>query len=165
MKVSTIKTLLQPVKMLAVVCIVSLLFNQELFAQEESKSFEVRYFTEDSEANGVTDFKGETSIFSTPERVDFLSHYADYAKRFFDDPNLNTKAATDREVSSLMDQLKPQPLPRVRTRKRLSEWKWTGYKKGQQEADMEQLAWWKNQSETHIEGHSLVFDQIGRAHV
>jgi len=139
-----------------------LLFTQDLFAQEESKSFEFRYFTEDSEANGETDFKGETSIFSTPERVDFLSHYADYAKRFFNDPNLNTKAATDREVSSLMDQLKPQPLPQVRNRQRLSEWKWTGYKKGQRETDMKQLAWWENQSGTSIGDHSLVFNRSAR---
>ncbi len=162
MKICHIKTLLHTGKMLAVACIVSLLLSQDLLAQEISRSFEFRYFTEDSEANGVTDFKGETAIFSTPERVEFLSHYADYAERFFNDPELNSKAATDKEVSSLMDQLKPQPLPQVRTRKRLSEWKWTGYREGQQEEEREQLAWWKSLSSTHIEDHSLVFNKKSR---
>jgi hypothetical protein len=89
MKISQIKFFIQAGKTLAVACIASLLFHQQLFAQEKSKSFEVRYFTEDSEANGVTDFKGETAIFSTPERIEFLSHYANYAEWFFNDPNLN----------------------------------------------------------------------------
>ncbi|MBS3775722.1 MAG: glycosyl hydrolase family 2 [Bacteroidales bacterium] len=162
MKISHIKTLLHAGKRLAVACIVSLLLSQGLFAQEISRSFEFRYFTEDAEANGETDFKGETEIFSTSERVEFLSHYADYAKQFFNDPKLNKEAANDKAVSSLMDQLKAQPLPQVRTRKRFSEWKWMGYKEGQREEESEQLAWWKSKSGTHIENHSLVFNRNAR---
>ncbi len=52
---------------------------------QPSKSFELRYFSDDPGANGETDFKGETQVFDTDQRVEFLKHYADFSKRFFDD--------------------------------------------------------------------------------
>ena len=162
MKFNQSESFLKPIHLLWLIGIALFLFHQDLYSQTESKSFEFRYFTEDSEANGETDFKGETEIFSTPERIEFLSHYAEYAKRFFNDPELNTKAVSDREVSSLEDKLKPQPSPNVRTRKRLSNWQWTGYKKGQRAKEKQHLAWWKDLSNTRLENHSLVFIKNGQ---
>ena len=52
---------------------------------QPSKSFELRYFSNDSKANGETDFKGETQVFDTDQRVEFLKHYADFSKQFFNE--------------------------------------------------------------------------------
>ena len=46
-----------------------------VYAQIAS-SFELRYFSKEKEANGITDFKGETAIFNTDQRVEFLRVYA-----------------------------------------------------------------------------------------
>ncbi len=54
-------------------------------SQPLSVGFEVRHFSKDTKANGGTDFKGETSIFNTDERIDFLKYYADQASAYYGD--------------------------------------------------------------------------------
>lgn len=69
---------------------------------QSSSTFELRYFTSDPKANGETDFKGETEWFDTEERVSFLNEYADFASRYFDNPGLDKKIVTDKEISHLL---------------------------------------------------------------
>ena len=53
---------------------------------QTATTFEMRYFTPDAAADGVTDFHGETEWFTTPQRVEMLGKYARYASRFWGDP-------------------------------------------------------------------------------
>jgi len=48
----------------------------ETIAPVLSRSFELRYVTENRKACGESDFNGPTSIFSTEQRVEYLKHYA-----------------------------------------------------------------------------------------
>jgi len=88
-------------------------FTIEATAQP-SKSFELRYFSEDANANGETDFKGETEIFNTGQRVDFLKHYAVFGKQFFNDSQLNHIVVSDEEAVLAVSNIKPQPVPEFR---------------------------------------------------
>src|SRR5690554_3861539 len=106
------------------------------FAQQTSSSFEIRYFTKDMKANGETDFKGETSIFDTEQRIRFLAYYANEVSAYYGDKDLNTEVAPDNEVKSLMTSIKPQPLPEVRTRIPLEEWRWLSSLPGQYEKSL-----------------------------
>ena len=121
------------VKLFCLLSCVYLINN--LNAQTLSKSFELRYFTKDAKANGETDFKGETEYFNTEQRVEYLSKYAEVAKQFFADPNLDSKVVADEQLKQAMQQLKPQPLPEIRKREQLNQWKWMGYKPGQREKE------------------------------
>ncbi len=101
-------------------------FLQVAGAQPVSSTFELRGFSTDPAANGETDFKGPTEVFDTEQRVAFLNTYADYGRRFFDDPDLNTEVVTRADVRDALRRIKPQPLPSVRRRIRLDEWKRLG---------------------------------------
>jgi len=63
-----------------------------------SRTFEFRAVSKDPKADGETDFKGKTAVFSTEERVAFLNVYADYASAWFGDPKLDTLAAPPAET-------------------------------------------------------------------
>ena len=89
-----------------------------------SQSFELRYVTADSRANGETDYKGATEWMTTDQRVAYLTHWQQYASKFFGDQTLAEQVVTDDEVATAMKQLKPQPLPLVRQKMVLDEWKW-----------------------------------------
>lgn len=91
---------------------------------QESTSFELRYVTSDVKANGETDFKGATEWMTTDQRVQYLTHWQRYASEFFGDQSLAEQVVTDEEVATAMKQLKPQPLPQVRQKMVLDEWKW-----------------------------------------
>lgn len=110
--------------------IITLLFYAASLAAQKSnvlsRSFELRYVTSDERANGETDYKGATEFFTTDQRVEYLSHWADYAASYFNDKNLDRQAVSNEEVKAAMMSLKPQPLPEVREQIRLEEWKWTG---------------------------------------
>jgi len=142
--------------------VLSFCFQTFTLAQEATRSFELRYFTNDAKANGETDFKGETEYLTTEQRVDFLKQYADYASRFFNDPELNTKVVEDEEVQSAVAKIKPQPQPSVRNRMALDEWQWLGYKKGQHTESALKLARWQQQPEVSIEEGKLVFTNDNR---
>ena len=111
---------------------------------ELSRSFELRYFMNDSAANGETDFRGETTVLNTEQRVEFLGRYAGYARRFFDDPGLDTEVVTDEEVAEFLARLKPQPRPVVRRRIVPENWKWMGYRKGQHGQEVETVGAWQS---------------------
>jgi len=126
---------------------------------EISRSFEFRYFDDNTSANGETDFKGRTAVFDTNERIEFLGRYADYAKKFFDDPGLDTKAVTDAEVESFLGKLKAQPLPKIRRKIPFGKCKWIGNKKGQAESQAKKLESWKNIKGVKVQNDSLVFTE------
>ena len=102
---------------------------------QTATTFEMRYFTPDAAADGVTDFHGETEWFTTPQRVEMLGKYARYASRFWGDPGLDTPLFGDADVLAALSRIKPQPLTAVRRTIPLEAWRSTGYKKGK-EADV-----------------------------
>lgn len=122
-----------------------------LSAQPLSGTFEMRYFTRDTKADGETDFKGETEWLSTPGRVNFLNKYADYASSYFKNNEFKNEIVTDRELSELVNSIKPQPLTRIRTTITLDGWKSYGYKKGQEQVSSENIESW-----TKLQGNSVV---------
>ncbi len=122
-----------------------------------SRSFEFRYFDNDNKANGQTDFKGDTAVFNTEQRVDFLRNYAEYARYFFDDPQLDKQVITDDEVKTALKKLKPRPLPTIRKRIPLQQWKWIGYRKGEAEEQIKELSTWNDMEGVKVENGSLVF--------
>ena len=108
-------------------------------AQSISQSYEVRYFSNDTKANGETDFKGQTTTLNTDQRITLLKYYADEVSDFFNDKELNSKVATDDEVAQLLKSMKPQPLPKVRKRIPLNNWRWLGYRTGEYEQSIFEL--------------------------
>ena len=112
-------------------------------AQPLSQTFEIRYFTNDPNANGETDFKGETEWMNTNQRIHFLNDYANYASRFFGDTCFDKKIVYDKEVKKVIDQLKPQPLTSIRRTIPLNLWKAYGYKEGEEAAQQKELDSWK----------------------
>ncbi|GHB86755.1 hypothetical protein GCM10007390_48060 [Persicitalea jodogahamensis] len=109
---------------------------------QSSRSFELRYFSPDKAANGETDFKGKTAVFSTDQRVAFLKQYADLARQQFDDPQLDTQVVTDAEVTEALNRVKAAPRPQVRQHQPLTDWKYLGYRAGQHNERRQELARW-----------------------
>ena len=138
------------------------IFSSVLRPQTLSKSFEFRYITDNIKANGITDFKGEKEIFTTAERVDFLSHYADYGSNFFDDPDLDNKVISDKDLSEISNKLKSQPLPKIRNRKSLKKWKWIGYRDGKRKRERKKLEDWKSRPNVQLHNNSLIFSNKGK---
>ncbi|WP_420461266.1 glycoside hydrolase family 2 TIM barrel-domain containing protein [Neolewinella sp.] len=96
------------------------------------RSFEVRRVANDPAANGVTDFRGPTATMITEERVEFLDRYQREARRHFDAPDLAHEVISDAESADIAAAIKPQPLPEVRQRIPLKEWKYYGYREGKE---------------------------------
>jgi len=126
-------------------------------SEELSRSFEFKYFDGDGRANGETDFKGQTAVFDTDQRVDFLRNYAEFAKDFFNDPKLDKEVVTAQEVEAALKKFKKPPLPEVRKRIPLEQWKWIGYKKGEREEEIKELSTWGDIEGVKVENGSLVF--------
>ncbi|MBQ7180091.1 MAG: glycosyl hydrolase family 2 [Bacteroidaceae bacterium] len=126
------------------------------FAQEAA-TFEMRYFTSDPKANGVTDFHGETEWLTTEQRVEMLNQYADYASRYWGDPQLSTPLFTDEEVERRLAEIKPQPTTAVRQTIPLREWKACGYKKGKETEVAERWRLWTADG-ARIQDGCLVLD-------
>ena len=103
-----------------------------LAAAQPAATFEMRYFTSDSKADGVTDFHGETEWFTTPQRVEMLGKYARYASRFWGDPELDTPLFEEADVEEALSRIKAQPLTTVRRTLPLKQWRAVGYKKGKE---------------------------------
>lgn len=123
------------------------------------RSFELKHFTNDRNANGDSDFIGETSVFDTEQRVEFLSHYAEQACRFYGDPNLDKKVITDNEVTAALNRIKPQPLPKERTRLVLnSGWTHLAYREGETAEDKQRLATWSGKG-VSIKNEQLTLTQ------
>jgi len=134
-----------------------LLCALNLGAQPFSSTFEIRYFTKDTKANGETDFKGETEWLNLNQRILFLEKYADYASKFFNNRNFNNEIVTDSEVRELVSRIKPQPLTGIRTTMVLDDWKSYGYKSGQDLLRKKEIESWKKSQGTSVaEGHSFI---------
>ena len=133
----------------------------DLYAQTFSQSFELRYFSPDTKANGETDFKGETAFFDTDQRIEYLEEYARIAKKFFNDPQLNSQVVPDSQLQKALKQLKPQPQPQVRNRLNLDQWKWLGHHQGQTGEEKEALDWWNGHSFASVRNGRLQFSQAG----
>ncbi|MCU0474390.1 MAG: hypothetical protein MUC93_13680 [Bacteroidales bacterium] len=133
------------------------LFEISALSQPISESFELRYFSNNPKSNGETDFKGETAVFNTEERVEYLKRYAEIAKEFFNDPELDTKVVSDEQVKQVMSKLKPQPEPEVRKEIPLKYWKWMGYKPGMEKSEAAELQVWKDNKAVEIENEQLRF--------
>src|SRR5687768_5248449 len=104
-------------------------------AQLISKSFEIRSFSNATVANGETDFKGKTAVFTTPQRVAFLNAYAAYGKIFWKDANLNKEVYPLDNALAMFKKLKARPVPQVRNRILNDEWFWRGYRFNQEVDD------------------------------
>ncbi|MCE4565897.1 glycosyl hydrolase family 2 [Maribellus sp. CM-23] len=127
-------------------------------AQNISRSFEMRYFTNDSKANGETDFLGETEWMTTDQRIDFLKEYAKVASNFFDNPGLDKQIVTDAEINDLLDKIKPQPLTSVRKTLRLDNWKAYGYRKGQDVEKQRSLQEWNSSNGSSVSDGALMIE-------
>jgi hypothetical protein len=115
-----------------------------------SSAFEIRYVSGNSKNNGITDWRDN--------RVEYLRHYADYAKEFFNDPSLAMLTTSDEEVAEALKQFKPQPLPEVRERILLDGWKWHGYKKGQYSLSKKRVSAWHSRTGVQVKSDTLVFN-------
>ncbi len=134
-----------------------------IFAERTSSSqplpagYEVRYYSKDPRANGETDFKGETSTLNTGQRLQFLQYYADQVSAFYGDRELDTRVVRDREAVDLLKSIKPQPLPSIRKRVILDQWKWTSSKQGKHEESVRKLAKYKGARDMLIKQGTLHF--------
>jgi hypothetical protein len=133
-------------------------FVFSLFAQTSNKSFELRYFTNDEKANGETDFKGETEWMDTEQRVAFLTDYADYASRFFENPNFDKKVTFDKEIDDLLEDIKPQPLTKIRQTILLNNWKAFGFKEEQDVERQKELTIWQSYKGASIDNGALMLE-------
>ena len=135
---------------------------QHASAQVISKSFEIRQFSNSSNANGETDFKGKTASFSTAQRVDFLNAYATYGKIFWKDANLDKEVYPLDNARELSKKIKPQPFPQVRSRLLTDEWSWKGYKVNKEIGDAAELSKWKSTNDVRVEKGELIFLKEGQ---
>ena len=123
---------------------------------QSSSSFEMRYFTDDPKANGETDFKGETAIFDTDQRIEFLKQYAGFSKKFFQDEQLDFMVVPAQEAREATFCIKPQPLPEHRVRMVLDQWKWRGYRAGMEEAATGELRQYESSPGIAVRNGTLV---------
>ena len=124
---------------------------------EVQKTFEMRYFTLDDKADGVTDFHGETEWLDTEQRVEMLNRYADYASRVWGNPELNIPLFSEGEVKERLARIKPQPTTSVRRTVALREWRACGYRPGKaQEVEERWRRWTANGAS--IQGGHLILD-------
>ena len=105
------------------------------FAGSISRSFELRYVSEDKKADGETGFKGGDATFDTDDRIEYLKNYAEYAKKYFNDPALDKKVVSLEQARKRLASIKPQPVPSVRKRLQ-GEWKAYGFKAGKRAASL-----------------------------
>ncbi len=136
--------------------LLTLLFSSSAFSAETiSKSFELRYISNDTAADGETDYIGGNTVLDTDQRVEFLKKYADFASKFFDDPNYDYEIVKDDEVASVLRKIKPQPQPKVRERIVLNDWKWLGYLDGQHEESLDTLKKWNARRGCTVKNEAL----------
>jgi len=144
---------------LFVICFFYIVFiyacNQDKPDKILSKSFELRYVSSDTAANGITDFKGPTSIFDLDERLDYLTKFAGYGTKFFNDPGLNTNVIQQGAIDSVMRTLKPQPYPNIRRLIELDQWKYLGYKENQRETELQNIKEWHQMSSARVLDEAL----------
>ena len=94
-----------------------------------SKSFEMRWFTSDVNADGETDFHGETEWLDTDRRIIALGNYARFASDFWENPDLDRPIVTENDITTSLGEIKPQPLTHIRRTVPLDTWKAKGESK------------------------------------
>jgi len=129
--------------------------QQETAKKELSRAFEMRFISDDPNANGETDFKGETEVFDTEQRVAYLKNWANYGKRFFKDSTLSTKILSDEEVENTANNIKPQPNPEVRRVIALNDWKFLGYRPGQSQSETRLINAWDQMEGASVRDQAL----------
>ena len=146
--------------------------------KEISKSFEFRRFSKDEKFNGMSLFKKEGSkkekkgekkkapkknskaLKEIAKRVEYLKNYGLYASRFFNDPDLDTKVVSKKEVDDTLKKIKPQPLPDVRRRVLLNDnWRWIGYSDGERKEDKNRIKKWNKFKGTKISKGSMIITE------
>ena len=70
------------------------------------------YFTGESERK--IDFSGAESSLSFEERMDFLKHYQQNARKWYDDDKLDQKTVSDEAVKAFLEKIDAPPYPEVR---------------------------------------------------
>ncbi len=133
-----------------------LIIHVNSFAQV-SKSFELRYVTNNTAANGDTDFKGEKEFLTLEQRVDYLKIYADYASSFFNDTALNKKVVDEDEVGAMLKKIKPQPFPEIRKRIDLNSCRFIGFKEKQDKLEKERINYWNSLEGVVVKNDELHF--------
>ncbi len=73
---------------------------------------ELVYFTGKKER--IKDFSGWESSFNTAERFDFLKHYQEAARKWYNDDALNEKACREEELEEFFASYKELPVPKLR---------------------------------------------------
>ncbi|TXK49344.1 hypothetical protein FVR03_06295 [Pontibacter qinzhouensis] len=127
--------------------------------QTISNSFKIRHFSNNSNANGETDFKRKTSVFTDQQRIDFLNAYATYGMIFWKDANLNKEAYPLEKAVNLSAKIKSQPQHQVRSRMLTDEWSRKGYKPGKEAIDAAELDKWKVSGDVRVENGALSFNK------
>ncbi|MEL6943429.1 MAG: hypothetical protein AAFO82_12235 [Bacteroidota bacterium] len=125
------------------------------FSQVVSRSFEMRYFTDSTIANGTIGFNGDSTFLTSEDRLYYLEKYAEYAKIFFQNTELNNQPVEEPEVVSLLEKIKPMPSPKNRQRLVLDEWKWKTYQVGQSKREQEQIEGWTQTPNVAVENGVL----------
>lgn len=130
--------LLKIIGVLSLVCVHCSVVSQTF----SNRTFEMRYYTDDSSANGSTDLKGETEWMNIDQRIEFLRTYSDYAAAYFGDTELNSKMVSAKEIQNVLEHWKPQPNTTVRKTINLVEWRKMGYREGQEATSKETINSW-----------------------
>ncbi len=133
--------------------------DQDKSGEILSKSFEFRYVSSDTAANGITDFKGPTSVFDLDERMDYLAKFAHYGAGFFNDPGLNTRVVQQEMIDSALQTLKSQPKPNIRELIELDQWKYLGYKVGMHEIELQRVNDWDQMANAHVQDEALLLSE------
>ncbi|MCK5077317.1 MAG: hypothetical protein KAR38_13125, partial [Calditrichia bacterium] len=139
--------------------LIILVFSTQINAQEISRSFELRYFKNDTSANGITDFHGETEVFNTGQRINFLRQYSKIASAYFNDTELNKKVVSSADKQTFLNQFKPQPTSEIRKRTDTKVWKWIGCREGAAKERKLQSVQWEAKKGVKIINGRLLFEK------
>lgn len=148
-----------------VITLVAFLILLPLFLNSQdtiSSSFELRYFLNKTIADGETDFRGETEVFDTKWRLEYLKTYEKYAGKYFNNPRWDKLVISDNEIQDKLKNIKPQPNPEIRNRIWLNEWRCLGYKKGQHNESMANIKRWNTYTGVSIEDEVLIFEKMSK---
>ncbi len=147
------------IKTIIVVSLLVFVFAQSKLFSQISKSFELRYISNNPVANGSTDFKGEKEFLTLKQRIEYLKTYAGYASRFFNDTALNTKVVQQEEVNTVLNRIKPQPKPEIRRRIDLNHCRYLGFGKNQDVTEQEEISNWNSMEGVTVKNGKLIFEE------
>jgi hypothetical protein len=124
-----------------------------------SRNFELRYIDDSDKAPENPDLSGGWSHFRTEDKVALLGSYAEYGAHFFGDPNLDTQVVPEHKAQEVAQGLKVQPLPEVRRRLRLCQWKAVGFSPEAEAGDRSRADRWWQVSGVTVERDRLLFSE------